>query len=149
MDSYNRDYGAGLGSEEDGLGSTPETKIGNASILSDSDILRDENGARLDQGAGFYAIAYTIGSGVDGLASGTKVISYRGTSGDSFWKVLTDAWNGYGTALGSPNNPQAYLAAEFYQAVTGTTNGDPRDGDVTLTGHSLGGGLAGLIAAAA
>jgi hypothetical protein len=98
MDSYNRGYAAGIGSEEDGLGSAARTKIGNATILNDSDILRDDNGAQLDQAAGFYAISYTIGSGVDGLASGTKVISYRGTNSDNASNFVSDAWNGYGAA---------------------------------------------------
>jgi hypothetical protein len=78
--------------------------------------------------AGFYAISYTIGSGVDGLASGTRVIAYRGTNADNASNFVSDAWNGYGTAPGSPSNGQAYLAAEFYRTVTGTTNADPRDG---------------------
>jgi hypothetical protein len=31
------------------------------------------------QAAGFYGIAYTVGAGIDGIAAGTTVISYRGT----------------------------------------------------------------------
>jgi hypothetical protein len=44
--------------------------------------------------------------------------------------------------LGYIANNRAHLAADFYQAVTGTTDSDPRLADVTVTGHSLGGGLA-------
>lgn len=72
MDSYNRGYGEGIS----GLGGKG-TKIGSATLGDDSSILRDENGDRVDQAAGFYAIAYDVaGSGVAGL-DGT-VISYRG-----------------------------------------------------------------------
>lgn len=42
-------------------------------------------------------------------------------------------------------NDQARLAAEFYQAVTGTQTSDPLTGSATLTGHSMGGGIAGFI----
>ena len=75
MDAYNRDYDAGIS----GLGEKGE-RIGNAVLLDDSDVLVDENGDRIDQAAGFYAISYTIeGNGVDGLSSGDTVISFRGT----------------------------------------------------------------------
>jgi hypothetical protein len=97
MDSYNRGYGAGLGSDTDGLGSIAGTKIGNATIL-DNDLPTGS------QAVGFYAISYKVGSGVDGLASGTTVISYRGTNADSAANFLSDSWNGYGTAFGNPNN---------------------------------------------
>jgi len=35
---------------------------------------------------------------------------------------------------------QSLLAAEFFQEVKGTQEGDPRTGNAILTGHSLGGG---------
>ena len=58
----------------------------------------------------------------------------------------SDLWNGYGLAGGSPHSAQSVAAIEFYQSVIG--NGvDPRTANVTLTGHSLGGGLAGIVGA--
>jgi hypothetical protein len=123
MDSYNRGYGAGIQLD------AAQTKIGTALLGLQS----SSNQNSPEVAAGFFAQSYSW--------NGTTVISYRGTNADSVANFLTDAWNGYGTSQGNPNNSQAFLAAEFYQAVTGTTNGDPRNGDVTLTGHSLGGGL--------
>jgi len=70
MDSYNRGYGQGIC----GLDAT-HAQIGDATFLKQSDI--DPNNAEFK--AGFYAAAYTIGEGVDGIASGSTVISYRGT----------------------------------------------------------------------
>jgi hypothetical protein len=64
MDAYNQGYGQGVL----GVGN----QIGEANRTQDSQILRDANDQRLDQPAGFYAVAYT-------LADGSKVISYRGT----------------------------------------------------------------------
>jgi hypothetical protein len=93
MDSYNRGYGEGVGGLGD-LGS----KIGTATLSQQSDTAEGPAGVN----AGFYAISYTIGSGVDGLASGTTVISYRGTNADNVSSFVTDAWNGYGTAPGTP-----------------------------------------------
>jgi len=59
---------------------------------------------------------------------------------------LLDILNGYGVAVGSPNEPQALMAIEFYKAIVGAGN-DPRTANVEVTGHSLGGGLAGLVGA--
>ena len=87
--------------------------------------------------AGFYAISYDTPYGT--------VISYRGTNADSAANFAADAWNGYSIAFGSPFDGQAHLAAEFYQSVTGTSSSDPRTGSAILTGHSLGGGLAGFV----
>ena len=81
------------------------------------------------QAAGFYAAAYT-------LADGQTVISYRGSDD----KTL-DILNGYGVGAGSPDGKQASLAIQFYQSVT-----QQLGANVVLTGHSLGGGLAGLVA---
>lgn len=54
---------------------------------------------------------------------------------------------GYLTAIGSPWSTQAYQAALYFRQVTGTEGGDPREGNAILTGHSLGGGLAGFVGA--
>jgi hypothetical protein len=73
MDSYNRGYGAGLGSESDGLGSASDgsNKIGQATLSYN---LEDAGIAQSAQAAGFYAVAYTV-NGVDGVDNGTTVIS--------------------------------------------------------------------------
>jgi hypothetical protein len=136
LDSYNRGYGAGLsdgagsfdasGNDIDGLGEAGK-KVGSASVKA----VEIPAGS---QDAGFYAISYTVGSGVDGIAEGTTVISYRGTD------ELKDTWNGWTTIGGLPG--QSDLAAKFYQAV----KADNPDKNIVLTGHSLGGALAGFNA---
>jgi len=144
MDSYNRGYEAGIGDgqnvvngvDEDGLGAEG-SQIGNAVVIQ-QDI------SEAAEAAGFYAVAYQW--------NGETVISYRGTDNLIDWTNLNpwsdtpggDIWNSYLTGLGFTANNQAHLVADFYQAVTGTTDSDPRLSDVTLTGHSLGGGLAGF-----
>jgi hypothetical protein len=70
LDAYNRGYNPGIAGLYDAPGAG--TGIGTASIV-DVDL---PTGA---QDASFYAAAYTIGSGVTGIAAGTTVISYRGT----------------------------------------------------------------------
>lgn len=130
LDSYNRGYAEGV--------HVPGNKIGNYLISSDSSVLINPNGTRKDQDAGFYGIVYNYGSEI--------VISYRGTDGNlpAFLQegLGSDTWNGYGVAFNSPLGNQAKLAIEFYNKVVPTTGGL----NVSLTGHSLGGGLAGLIA---
>ncbi len=127
LDSYNRDYNPGIDLEG--------TSVGTANILSRELLI---NGTEYGewQAAGFYASAY--------LWNGETIISYRGT--DNIFTPTwiddlaggTDFWNGYGTVAGLPITKQAKLAAEFYQAVTGTQTGDPLTGSATLVGHSLG-----------
>jgi len=141
MDSYNRDYNAGF----DDLGGTG-SQIGTATVLNGSELLVDENQQRLDQPAGFYAVAYDTPYGT--------VISYRGTDNVFNWTPWSDTpgsdfWNSYGQGLGSPNTNAARMAVEFYQAVTEKTDTDPSSGSAILTGHSMGGlgGLAGFIGA--
>ncbi|NFV79475.1 Mbeg1-like protein [Magnetospirillum aberrantis] len=138
MDAYNRDYGAGI----DGLGGEG-AQIGTATLLKDSGILVDENGIRRDKSSGFYAIAYDTAYGM--------VISYRGT--DRLFDLIPwsdkpggDVWNSYGQGVGNSLTNAAHLAADFYQAVTGTSETDPKAGAAILTGHSMGGGLARLAA---
>jgi Ca2+-binding RTX toxin-like protein len=128
MDAYNRGYDEGIA----GLG-TVGSQIGAATFS-----MQDASTNARD--VSFYAAAYT-------LADGSKVISYRGTD-----SLGSDALYGYPTGGGVFDNAQATLAAQFYQTVVGNGNtsllslGDLTAANVTLTGHSLGGGLAGLIA---
>ncbi len=75
MDAYNRGYGAGI--------ELTGNEIGVATILTDSeeefaDPEAPEGTPTVGEDADFYAVAYTIGAGVDGLDAGTTVISYRG-----------------------------------------------------------------------
>ena len=97
MDSYNRGYGQGINNLPVLLN---VTRIGNAIITRQSDILANSDGVN----AGFYAIAYDVsGAGVSGL-TGT-VISYRGTDkmfANPFGYEGGDAINGYGLAVELP-----------------------------------------------
>ena len=89
---------------------------------------------------GFYAVAYT-------LSSGEKFISYRGTDETFGGNGLGgDIWNGYGLAGGGARSAQTAAAIEFYKTVNGT-GANPQTANVTLTGHSLGAGLAGIVGA--
>ena len=132
MDAYNRGYGAGTALDQNA------SRIGDAIIDRDSSILGADGDIRRDISAGFYGIAYEW--------NGATVISYRGTNAETAANFTTDALNGYFVGAGYPQNNQAYLAADFFQAITGTTDLDPSSAHVLLTGHSLGGGLAGFIA---
>ena len=126
MDSYNRGYEEGI----EGLGGK-NSKVGSATLLDDSSILKDENGNRTDEAAGFYAIAY------DTEDYGT-VISYRGTNN------ATDYFRGWTVAAGIVDTfTQADETLAFYTAVTGKDYWEGAAEDVIVTGHSLGGGLAG------
>jgi hypothetical protein len=116
MDAYNRGYNIGL--------TVNGNQIGNATLVTDSAIL----GTGVAQAVSFFAQAYSW--------NGKTVISYRGTD-----SLVADAWNGVGLAVGSYNGAEARLAAQFYQTVRGAGSAD----SVVLTGHSLGGGLAGFI----
>jgi cytosine/adenosine deaminase-related metal-dependent hydrolase len=83
MDAYNRGYGAGLSDGEHiengvdlGLGEALGAGLGTATISKRLSDVSDTFAAEA-QAAGFYAIAYKV-KGVDGIADGTTVISYRG-----------------------------------------------------------------------
>ncbi len=102
------------------------TSIGNATYLKAA-----------DEVGGFAAYAYSY--------NGQTVISFRGTDG------FIDVLSGWGGGLGFLNT-QAYLAIQFYKSVV-EGDDDPAtvfpystSGSITFTGHSLGGGLAGLLA---
>lgn len=120
MDAYNQGYGKGI--------SHGKTQIGSANIVKDSEQMfldpnAPEGTSTVAKDAGFYAVSYTMGAG-------ETVISYLGTDQNisiPFWSDTgSDLWNGYGTSLGDPTSYHGKLAAEFYQAVTGTSDSDPR-----------------------
>lgn len=136
MDAYNRGYGVRIRGLSDEIG-----RLGSATILSDS---IGKLGASAEL-AGFYAIAYNV--------NGETIISYRGTDNLTTLGSAGDVWS-YGIGAGDPYNlsgpgsgygTAVGLTIDFYKAVL---NGrDPfAQGAVTLTGHSLGGGLAGYVA---
>ena len=120
MDSYNRGYNRRIK-----LPSKVGNKIGNATIIKQSEILADSSEVRND----FYAVAYEY--------SGRKIISYRGTDNPK-----SDFLKGWFQGIGF-ETPQSYLAAKFYRQLVGASN--LYTSNAILTGHSLGGGLAGLI----
>ena len=148
MDSYNRGYGAGVSdsgqNDLDGLGESGN--IGSARVLA------RPNGVDYQawQDADFYAISYTlnadVGEGTDRLKADDTIISFRGTDDYGFFDIGSDIYGGWVTGGGIWQTDQVRLASEFFQSVTGTQTTDPRDGSAVLTGHSLGGGLAGLCA---
>ena len=88
--------------------------------------------------SGFFATAYRW--------NGEKIISYAGTNDRE--AIGPDKIFGWVNALGLiiPNG-QLYYAFELYNQVTGGTIGVGPAPNTTLVGHSLGGGLAGTIAA--
>lgn len=54
--------------------------------------------------------------------------------------------NGWLTGGGFQFEPQANLAVQFYNALASQLDAsDPRTANITTTGHSLGGGLGGLV----
>lgn len=142
MDAYNRGYGAGIdpGGDGNGLGGSGQS-IGYAQVGDDAD---DAEGVARSEG--FYAISYTlsqsVGEGSDQIAAGTTIISYRGT----------DEWNQFSelafidvatSYFGSWSQPQFALAKKFFDSVNAANGNAP----IVLTGHSLGGALAGITAA--
>ena len=136
MDSYNRGYLPGL--DLAAAGASP-TDIGSATLRTD--VLPSGS-----QAAGFFAQAYTISGGA---LAGKTVISYRGTDNPTPLAGPTgasDILSGWVSGVGIPGS-QVYLAEQFYNSVTGTTFLSGPAANTILTGHSLGGGLAGYMAA--
>ncbi|MEM0929729.1 MAG: calcium-binding protein, partial [Pseudomonadota bacterium] len=135
LDAYNRGYNQSVllktGDDTNGQNEVGR-EIGNATIIV-QDISPEA------KGVDFYAIAYDW--------NGETIISYRGTDDTS---LLADPNYGYGLAVGlfdPQTSPQAYLAREFYKTVADADqDNNPFTSNVALTGHSLGGGLAGHVA---
>jgi Lipase (class 3) len=128
MDSYNRGYGAGISdsvdNDQNGLGlGVASARIGGATLGQDIS-------TQAAKEAGFYAVTYTLGS--------ETIISYRGTNFNA-GAAIADIVNGWAIAAGDFRASQFTLSTQFLSAVEADTNGP-----ITLTGHSLGGALAGL-----
>lgn len=135
MDSYNRGYGQGV---KNLPVVANVTKLGAATIKTDSIIELGGNA----QSAGFYAIAYEW--------NGEKVISFRGTDFGAVTTAAQDVLNGWSMFTGFGTNSQASLARDFYRKATGLDFVTPAvtvgaGSDIELTGHSLGGALAGYV----
>ena len=91
---------------------------------------------------GFYALYY------DSQDDGDFVV-YRGTD-DGFepYEQGTDVRNGFGIGLGLPHGPQGKAAVDFYNSIVDLQGGgNPFASPIQVTGQSLGGGLAGYVAA--
>jgi Ca2+-binding RTX toxin-like protein len=89
------------------------------------------------ENAGFFATAYDL--------EGEVVISYRGTDFQGgIDELVADVFNGWIASFGTTPSPQLAAAELFYETVAqrDVFEGAP---NVVLTGHSLGGGLAGYI----
>ena len=139
MDAYNRGYNPGI--------VLSGTKIGSALINTDSFSFGTKivNGqtVRKDQAEGFYALAYK-------LSNGETVISYRGTDDKYGAQSGSDITNGWLLGSGNYKATQAIMAVEFYKDVAQSIGGENvnlQTVNISLTGHSLGGGLAGYIGA--
>jgi len=132
MDAYNRGYEAAIE-----LSDAVNVGIGTATIQTNSSLIFEENA---DQAIGFYSIAYNYDNEI--------VISFRGTNdfkGLSTIASSLDAYHGWSIGAGNTASEQGLMAIEFYQAVAGA--GNWLTADISLTGHSLGGGLAGYVGA--
>ncbi len=119
LDSYHRGYDIRLD-----MGSP---LVGNAVMFNQ---LADES-------IGFFASAYHY--------NGKTVISYRGTDNTDLFDPTNDIISGWTIGGGFTEDTQAGRAIQFYEMVTGKSVHDGPAEDVVLTGHSLGGGLAGFV----
>ncbi|HEX3944678.1 MAG TPA: hypothetical protein VHW69_11375 [Rhizomicrobium sp.] len=97
-------------------GSGIGTQIGGATVTDVNEIATDS----------FLGVVYSW--------NGSAVISFRGTDAGS------DVVNGWTIFLGDYTAPEALDAAQLYQNVNGSSS------NIILTGHSLGGALAGFVA---
>lgn len=156
MDSYNRGYNAGIDFR---------LKDINGAFITDSDTIYADSSGTHNAEIGNVTVSATRGQsdaeaiGFFGIAyknntTGAITISYRGTDDpiNGIWSALTskDVWNGWTVGGGSTEAQQAEMAIQFYNAIVDEVYGvstDPHSSSlsISLTGHSLGGGLAGLV----
>ena len=138
LDSYNRGYGAKIANLGGGGSFLGNARLLNTTLPSGS------------EAAGFFASAYDT-SGIAGYDAST-VISYRGTNfdltGGTSSPAFVDIMNGWSMFTGIGTNAQAGFAQQFFAEVTGSgfpVGQGTGPGNVVLTGHSLGGGLAAYV----
>ena len=121
MDSYNRGYDEGI----EGLGGL-QSQVSAATLVDQSNVSDTSEEVK----ASFYAAAYTVGSEI--------VIAYRGSVELQDF-LVTDLQLILNGAITSFIPRQAELAAQFYLKVKQDNPGKT----IVLTGHSLGGVMAG------
>lgn len=126
LDAYNRGYDAKL----PGLSDATGTQLGDAKIIATA-------GDKAAQDIGFYALAYDW--------NGKTIISYRGTDNPNILQKGNDIWNGWVGGAGIIST-QSEAALKFYADIVGQSP-FVKNNAVVTTGHSLGGGLAGYVAA--
>ncbi len=149
MDAYNRGYDEGIVLSENQIGRATilTTELDGITVNLDSAVMADPvTGERLDDDIGFYALAYSYDGGT--------IISFRGTNDvNGAFDILSgtpDTTNGWPLGKGFYASAQGEMAVEFYRTVAesfelpGSEN-IYLDANISLTGHSLGGGLAGYI----
>ena len=107
--------------------------------------------------AGLQPSASSVGFGATAYEwNGKTVISYRGTDfGTGNWvDTAKDIFSGWIIGFGETTSPsvspvdiatQAFYAEKYFEDITGDTVFASPNTDVIVTGHSLGGGLAGYI----
>lgn len=172
LDSYNRHNDRG-NRKLSTLDNEELTKsIGDAIFQESSDRLENDDETVLlgSQGVGFSASYYTIKNDVEGSQQDDQtLIAYRGTDFDfsspsgvlEFIKDVGAGWLGSFNAINPETialpdaneteiDLQPVYAQRFYELVTGNTifptlEEGEQPSDVVLTGHSLGGSLAGHI----
>lgn len=131
MDAYNR-----INRDDDPQAlAVPGTAVGFATLRA-ADVRNQPDGY---QNVGFFATAYDL--------NGEVVISYRGTDFQGgIDELAADVFNGWIASFGTTPSPQLAAAELFYETVAqrDVFEGAP---NIVLTGHSLGGGLAGYIGA--
>lgn len=143
MDSYNRGYKFAVNLGNEAESEEANSHLGNVKIIANSTTFFSGGAA---EAIGFYAIAYQY---VDANDQTQTVISYRGTDED-ITPLALDVVNGYGVGAGNAATLQSRMAIEFYKQVAATINPgnpDPYAANISVTGHSMGGGFAGLVGA--
>ena len=108
MDTYNRGYNPGMaGLDENG-------SVGSAVVLTRDGLGVTPTDYESWQAASFYAVAYKLDQAVDTIASGTTIISYRGT--DDLQQELGPVDFGI-SYFQSFQQQQILMAAQFYNSV--------------------------------
>jgi hypothetical protein len=126
MDAYNEGYSPGMTVNY-------TTSAGGAKVIAQA-------GGADDQAVSFYADAYNW--------NGETIIAYRGTriNNSSGLPDLGDMLYGWTATFGFSQASQAQLAINFYDQVQDLLGDQGSNANIVLTGHSLGGALAGFVA---